>query len=164
MAQFVFEFASRELRLVAEAVEAVVAPFSEISIARTALGDSWEYIETALDFEEVVAEMSSGSLMSVLVRGNKTDIRYGLITCPNFNGGKLSSWMGTIEFIGDQWQPIWNNLLSYTALQVICVGLDEGVELEDEFLSPESFPWDIWPTFAGAVRNDKGEWFKKEPC
>lgn len=164
MAQFVFEFTSGELRPVAEAVKAIVAPFSETSIARTANGDSWEYVETKLDFEKVVAEMSSGSLMSVLVRGNKADIRYGLITCPKFNGGKLSSWMGTIEFIGDQWQPIWNSLLSNKAFQVVCLGLDEGIELEDELLSPESFPWDVWPTFAGAVRDDKGEWFKKEPC
>ena len=163
MAQFVFEFASRDLLQVADAVKAAVAPFSEISTARAVKGDSWEYVETTLDFDRVVADMSSGSLMSVLVSGNKTDIRYGLITCPNFNGGKLSLWMGTIEFIGDEWHPIWDSLLSNTALQVVCVGLDEGVELEDEFLSPESFPWNVWPTFAGAVRDDKGEWFKKEP-
>jgi hypothetical protein len=164
MAQFVFEFASKELGSVADAVETVVAPFSEISVAQTEEGDSWEYVETTLDFEHAVAEMSSGSLMSVLVRGNKADIRYGLITCPRFNGGKLSSWMGTVEFIGNEWQPIWNSLLSNPALQVVCVGLDEGVELEDELLSPESFPWDVWPTFAGAVRDARGEWFKKEPC
>jgi hypothetical protein len=72
--------------------------------------------------------------------------------------------MGTIEFIGEQWQPIWNMLLSNPMFGVVCIGLDEGVELEDELLRPDSFPWDVWPTFAGAVRDERGEWVKREPC
>jgi hypothetical protein len=164
MAQFVFEFASRELRPISDAVEAIVAPFSEISVARTTEGDSWEYLQSTFTFEQVVAEMNNGDVLSALVRGNDSNIRYGLITCPKFNGGHLSLWMGTVEFIGEEWHPIWNKLLSSPALEVVCIGLDEGVELEDKFLRPESFPWDTWPTFAGAVRDDRGEWVKKEPC
>jgi hypothetical protein len=99
-----------------------------------------------------------------MVRGNESNIRYGLITCPNFNRGNFSLWMGRVEFIGEEWQPIWNKLLRNPAFEVVCIGLDEGVELEDQFLHPEFFPWDVWSTFAGAVRDERGEWVKKEPC
>jgi len=69
--------------------------------------------------------------------------------------------MGTIEWLEDKWQWLWDFLLNQAGLRFACLGFEEGVELEDAKLTVETFPWHEWPTVVGALRLDpaaSGDW------
>jgi hypothetical protein len=70
--------------------------------------------------------------------------------------------MGTVEVTGPNWKDIWNLLLAKSDLRFVCVGMEEGIELTDEVLSPETFPWNAWPAVISALRSNDGTWVVKE--
>jgi hypothetical protein len=64
--------------------------------------------------------------------------------------------MGTIEYLGDEYEALWNLILATRGLSFVCLGFEEGVEVDDSILSVESFPWDQWPLVIGAIRDKAG--------
>ena len=64
--------------------------------------------------------------------------------------------MGTIEIAVENWSFVWDDLLANPNLLFVCVGDPEGVELCDEQISVDSFPWAEWPLVVGAVRSTEG--------
>ena len=83
-------------------------------------------------------------------------IRYALVTCPYFAGQQRSSYMGTIEYLGDDYKTLWDLILTVPGLTFACLGFEEGVELDDSALNHETFPWDQWPLVVGALRDPSG--------
>jgi len=155
MAQLVFEFVSHDIDAVAAAVKKVVgATPLGCQIARKFLT-----YEPSASFDGAIAEMRDGGAVSVVVRPNVGNIRYVLVNEPHFNGTKMPAWFGTIEYTDTDYARIWNELLAMENLQVVCLGTEEGVELDDmEHLCGAEFPWaDGW-LVVGAVRNSTGTW------
>jgi hypothetical protein len=62
--------------------------------------------------------------------------------------------MGTIEIGVENWRFAWDLLLRQAGLTFVCVGAEEGVELGDEQVSAETFPWADYHLLVGAVRTD----------
>jgi len=83
-------------------------------------------------------------------------VRYALAICPFFDGQPRSIFLETIEYLGKGYKPLWNLVLSVPGLSCACVGFEEGVEIEDDKLSVESFPWNQWPLVIGALRDPSG--------
>jgi len=83
-----------------------------------------------------------------------------MISHPNFDGEPLSLWMATIEYTKDlNYRPLWEALLSAPGLRFVCLGFEEGVVVEDKYLTTESFPWNASQLVLGAIRQDtKGKW------
>jgi hypothetical protein len=100
----------------------------------------------------VLAALETGTATSAVVRNLDERIRYGLIANPRFNRSDLSLWMGTIEIGVEQREPVWERLLKESHLRFVCVGREEGVELRDEQIHADTFPWTEWPLLIGAVR------------
>jgi hypothetical protein len=69
---------------------------------------------------------------------------------------QLSAYLGTIEYLGDDYKALWDLILSVPGLSFACLGFEEGVELDDSALSIETFPWDQWPLVIGALRGTSG--------
>jgi hypothetical protein len=114
--------------------------------------DTQEYRTTTQAFAEVLTQMSSGEVVSVLLRVADSKIRYGLIEAPFFAGWPRSRWRGVIEYAEADYQWIWNVVISSVGLQLACVGFEETPELTDANLSPTTFPWDDRQLVVGAVR------------
>ena len=57
-----------------------------------------------------------------------------------------------IELTTHGWRRYWERLLQFDGLAFVCVGDEEGVELNDRNLSVSSFPWDEWPLLTAALR------------
>lgn len=152
MPQFVIEFGARQLGAVAEAIKLTLARPSRISIDSTDYEMS--YSDTAKAFDEVLSELERGTVASAIIRNNDPRIRYALITSPRTHVPPLTLWMGTIEIGLDNWTFAWEALLKQLGLCFVCIGLEEGVELGDEQISPETFPWSAHGLLAAAVRKD----------
>lgn len=144
MPQWVFEFGSNHLDDVRVAVEGVV-DCSSCSIE--SVDPLTESLATNLG--SAYAQLHQGTIQSLVLRPSLPEIRYILLLPPR---PSLSLWMGTIEYIGADPDWIWQRLLSFKGLFFVCLGRDEGVELQDEDLSVEGFPWGEWPLVLGAVR------------
>jgi hypothetical protein len=107
-----------------------------------------------LRLREVLDDLEAGIAASAIIRNGDPRIRYALITSPKTHAPQLTSWMGTIEIGAEDWRFIWDLLLSRTELNFVCACAEEGVELGDEQISPEAFPWAADQLLAGAVRTD----------
>lgn len=157
MSQYVIEFGAAELQSIGKAIETCLAMPYGIFVDGIDKKRCYARAATALD--EVLKDLAAGTALSVTIRNNDHRIRYGLITSPQTHVPQLSLWMGTIEVGVEDWAFVWDLLLTQSELRFVCVGSEEGVELSDEQISVETFPWAEWPLLIGAVRSDKGsEW------
>ena len=155
MAQLVFEFVSHDIDAVATAVKKVVGATPQgCQIAREFL----DY-EPCASFDDAIAVMRAGEAVSVSVRPAVENIRYALVNEPHFDGSKLAAWFGTIEYTSTDYAHIWDELLTVESLRVVCLGAEEGVDLDDvEHLCAAVFPWDDFCLVIGAVRDSTGAW------
>lgn len=157
MPQFVIEFGAHQLQVVADAIKLNLAQPSRISIDTT--DSQMSFADTAKTFDEVLNDLAAGTVASAIIRTSDPRIRYALITSPSIHIPPLTLWMGTIEIGVENWAFVWEALLKQTGLRFVCVGMEEGVELGDEQISPETFPWDAHGLLAGAVRIDgQSDW------
>ncbi len=70
--------------------------------------------------------------------------------------------MGTIEVTVEEWQFVWDALLDKPGLRFVCVAREEGIEVSNQQISPETFPWDVDGLLAAAVRTDEhSEWTRR---
>lgn len=152
--QLVYEFGAKELEPVVEAIQHVLsgAPY----LISCLPNDSDTYSPTEDSLAAAASKLKKGDLASIAVNPKPGLIRYGLITCPFFDGQQRTIYLGTIEYIGDDYKTLWNLILGVPGLSVACLGFDEGVELDDSALSIETFPWDRWPLVIGALRDPSG--------
>jgi hypothetical protein len=160
MPQFVIEFGAEQLESVASAIKATVAEPLRISI------DSEEsemsYSATARTLDEVATDLATGSVPSAIIRTTDPRIRYALITSPRIHVPPLALWMGTIEVTVEEWQFVWDALLDKPGLRFVCVAREEGIEVSNQQISPETFPWDVDGLLAAAVRTDEhSEWTRR---
>jgi hypothetical protein len=163
MAQFVIEFGAPTFDPVFAAVLSMIGSPTMIDTeSRTGGGERFPATTDAL--QAVSRRFEGGHIVSATFRTESEGVRYGLITEPRYNGQSLSMWMGAVELTTDDWRRYWDALLRFEALVFVCVGEEEGVELADDSLTVASFPWDEWPTLAGALRTSKGksEWVIRE--
>ncbi len=159
--QHVIEFGSDNLDPVIDCILAGVGLPTSIEVSSTDLGGpAYRRVNTGI--ESAANGLRMGALGSMVLRFQVPDVRYALVTAPHFLGQQLSAWMGTVEVTGPNWKDIWNLLLAKSDLRFVCVGMEEGIELTDEVLNPESFPWNAWPAVISALRCNDGTWVIKE--
>jgi hypothetical protein len=160
MSQYVIEFGAEQLRFVADAIKLNLPEPRQICIDSS--HGEMSYAETAKTFDEVLNDLAAGTVASAIIRTSDLRIRYALITSPQIHVPRLSLWMGTIEVAVENWNFVWNALLKQVGLRFACVALEEGVELGDEQISPETLPWEADGLLAGAVRtNGESDWTQR---
>jgi hypothetical protein len=141
--QYVIEFGADQLQSIADALSRCMEPPLDISL--DAPGAEMHYVAAGDLLAGVLAALETGTATSAVVRNLDERIRYGLTTNPRFNRSDLSLWMGTIEIGIEQWEPVWEMLVKESHLRFVCVGREEGVELRDEQIHADTFPWTEWP-------------------
>jgi|SRR5882724_2452816 len=160
--QLVFEFGSKQLPPTIEAIRRAIGTFSYTIECLPKGSDTNESTDDSLESAAVKLEM--GNISAFTVRPREGTIRYALVLSPFFEGEPLSLYLGTIEYIGENYAPIWDMLLATPGLTVACLGYDEGVELQDDGLTDKTFPWKEWPLVIGALRegSDSRSWIIRE--
>lgn len=151
VSQYVIEFGAETVRAIAEAITRVLLAPYDISVDEPQRECNYVSVDKPLSL--VIDDLEKGAVASAIIRGRDERIRYALITRPRFNKSKLSKWMGTIEVTFEDWSFAWESLLEQNDLLFVCVGEEEGVELSDEQLGPDAFPWTQWPLLIGAIRS-----------
>lgn len=154
MSQYVIEFGADRAQAIASAIGLCLPSPHHISVDTA--DRQMNYVKAERGLADVVADLKAGVVASAVIRCNDERMRYALIVCPRFNNSGLSKWMGTIEVCVEDWSFVWDALLVRTDLLFVCVGAEEGVELRDEQLNVELFPWTQWPLLVGALRMDSG--------
>jgi hypothetical protein len=162
MSQVVIEFGSPSFGPVFDALLSLIGRPTAIDMESRSGGR--EALRATKDTREAIAKkFADGQVASATFRPESGGVRYGLILEPRYKGQDLSVWMGTVELMTDDWRPYWDALLLFDALVFVCVGEEEGVELNDDNLNVDSFPWDEWPLLIGALRAEGGSrWAVKE--
>lgn len=160
--QLIYEFGAKELDPVIEAILRAMGN-AQYSV-KCMPNDSDTYKPTDESLSSAASKLKEGILTSFSVHPNGGLIRYALVTCPFFAGQQLSDYLGTIEYLGDDYKGLWSLILHVQGLSVACVGFEEGVELEDSTLSGETFSWNQWPLVIGALREKSGlqRWMIRE--
>jgi hypothetical protein len=162
MAQYVMEFTSASVETILRLLDRVVSPKTSLHTLSCAERDTLQYRPSEGDLAGLLPDFVAGSLCSAMFH-SVGEIRYGLLTCPGFNGQQLSLWMGTIEFGSEAWWPVWNQVLKDPNVTVACVGMEEGIDLVDSMLDAASFPWSDPSMVAGAVQQPDGTWSIRGP-
>jgi len=152
--QLVYEFGANELAPIVEAIQRAV--YSTEYSVKCMPNDSDTYEPTEDSLSSATLKLKEGVLSSFSLHPNSGLIRYALVTCPFFDGQQRSIYLGTIEYLGDDYKALWKLILSVPGLSIACLGFEEGVELDDNALSVETFPWNQWPLVIGALRDQSG--------
>lgn len=162
MGQFVIEFGAPMLSPVLQAVMTLIERAEQLDMSLPS-GGGVTIPATDHAVEGLSSEFADHRINSVTFRTNTAGVRYGLIVEPQFDGQKLSMWMGTVEITSDEWRGYWSRVLQCKGLFFACIGEEEGVEITDDMLAVDSFPWEKWPLLAAALRSDEHEdWFVRE--
>jgi hypothetical protein len=157
MAQYVMEFTTSSVAAALSLLDRLVVRKKSLETLDCELQSTLCFTAASGSVESLLPDLLDGKLCSVMIQ-SEGDIRYGLLTSPMFNGQPLSKWMGTIEFQTDEWRSTWQELLASTETTAVCVGMEEGIDLNDDILSPDLFPWHEPSLVAGAVRRSDGSW------
>lgn len=149
--QLVYEFGATEVDPVVDVIRRALGVTRYSVYIQPTETDGYSLTHDSL--ATVATTLRDGQIASFSLHPDASDlIRYSLVTCPGFDGQPLSLYLGTIEYTGDDYKPLWELILNVPTLAVACIGFEEGVEIEDSMLSAETFPWDQWPLVIGAVR------------
>ncbi|MBI1747767.1 MAG: hypothetical protein HYR55_14435 [Acidobacteria bacterium] len=152
--QLVYEFGAKELEPVVDVIQRALG--NTQYLVQCIPNDSDTSSPTEDSFSSVALKLKEGKLASFSLHPSNGLIRYALITCPFFWGQQRSAYMGTIEYLGDDYKPLWNLILGVLGLSFACLGFEEGVEVDESALSAETFPWSQWPLVIGAIRDRSG--------
>jgi hypothetical protein len=152
--QLVYEFGAQQLEPVVDAIQRALG--STQYLMKCMQNDSDTYELTEDSFSSATLKLKEGALTSFSMHPNDGLIRYALVTRPFFAGQQLSAYLGTLEYLGDDYKTLWNLILSVQGLCVACLGFEEGVELEDKILHTGTFPWNQWPLVISALRDPPG--------
>ncbi|MGH9719987.1 MAG: hypothetical protein ACRD8O_07225 [Bryobacteraceae bacterium] len=160
--QLVYEFGATEIEPTVAAIQRALGS-TQYSV-KCMPNDSGTYEPTEDSLSSATLKLKEGVLASFSLHPNDGPIRYALVTCPFFAGQQRSIYLGTLEYLGDDYQPLWNLILGVARLSMACLGFEEGVELEDNALSVETFPWNQWPLVIGALRDQSAsqQWIVRQ--
>lgn len=156
------EFTSGSVETILGLLDRLVSPKLSLHVLSCAEQGSLKYRPSEGELTGLLPDLLAGSLCSAMFN-SVGEIRYGLLTCPRFNGQDLSQWMGTIEFEVEVWRPVWKKVLADHNISAACVGLEEGIDLTDSALTVTGFPWKAPSLLAGAIRHSDGSWELREP-
>lgn len=149
--QLVFEFGSHEFRPVVEAIRRAIGEIPYDIQCLPATGT--DYIPTNDTLESVEAKLARTEISAFSLHPREGMVRYALILKPHFEGNSLSQYLGTIEYAGRDFWPVWDLLLKTPELTFACLGFEEGLELTNAQLTPKTFPWGDWPVVIAALRD-----------
>jgi hypothetical protein len=151
--QFVFTVTADSLTPIVAAVEKILVGRDYSIHASRNPRDG--FTESAEDLSDAVARLEHGTFSTVIVRPKAAPVEFSLIHHPSTSEGLFSLYSATFEYTARRWSTMWNLLLSCAGLRVVSLGMEEGVELTDDVLTPASFPWNKWPLIIAAVRSDR---------
>src|SRR5271170_618467 len=100
--QLVYEFGASEIEPIVVAIQRSMGS-AQYSI-RCMPSDSDTYEPTEDSLSSVAAKLEEGALASFSLHPNAGLIRYALVTCPFFAGQQRSIYLGTIEYLGDDYK------------------------------------------------------------
>ncbi len=156
MAQIVISFGSENFECVKNAVQKAIGEedyTADFTTARSV--EEMTLVPTDQTLEAVCAKLLAGTITNICLHmKNKTPIHFVNFFAPNFCGASLSCWQGIIEYKEDDFEILFNDLLSFTCLRYVCVGMEEGPELEQRQMNLETFPFDEEPLMLSAFRED----------
>ncbi|HTQ58826.1 MAG TPA: hypothetical protein VMI32_01275 [Candidatus Solibacter sp.] len=160
--QLVFEFGSDKVSTVVEAIRRAVGDVPYDMTCLPASGT--EYVPTNDTLESAETKLAKGDISAFSLHPREGMVRYALILKPYFDGQSLSLYLGTVEYTGRNYEPIWDSLLATQGLAFVCLGLEEGIELTDDQLTLETFPWTSWSLVIAALRDPPGSatWTTRE--
>lgn len=152
--QLVYEFGARNVEPVSEAIRQALGstPYS----VKCMPNDSDMYEPTEDSLSSATLKLKNGDLASFSLHPHAGLIRYALVTCPYFAGEQRCVYLGTIEYLGEEFRTLWNLILGVRGLSIACLGFEEGVELDDNAMKLDAFPWNQWPLVIGALRDQFG--------
>jgi hypothetical protein len=157
VAQIVISFGSENLECVKNAIQKTIGEqdyTADFTTARSVEGMT--LVPTDKTFDSLTAELSAGTITNVCLHmKNKRPIDFVNFFAPHFCGASLACWQGTIEYKEDTFEILFNDLLSFTCLRYVCVGMEEGPELEQRHMNLETFPFDEDPLMLSAFRGDE---------
>lgn len=105
------------------------------------------------DLESAVAKLSNRSVTSACLHMlQKRPIAFIHIFAPNFCGAHFSVWQGVIEYKETGFLKLFDKLLQMNGLLYVCIGMEEGPELEDRHLHADTFPFSEEPLMISAFR------------
>lgn len=145
--QLVFECCAATIRPVVEAVQIVLGD----SVYTLLAGIRGNYVSMDGGIESAISKMDGLEIDSFVVYPKCESIRYAMVSSPTVGAEALSLYMGTIEYTAKDYRWIWDRLMIVSNMKVVCLGFDEGVELSDDQLEVDTFPWDAWPLVVGAM-------------
>jgi hypothetical protein len=151
--QLVFEFCTSEARPAVEAVWRVLGD-SEYTLQT---GRAEREIRIDATLESITSKLESGEIDSFIAYPKSGAVRYAMVLSPTVADEPRSFYMGTVEYTARDYQWIWDLLLNVPNLSIVCLGLEEGVDLRDEHLWIGTFPWDQSPLVIGAVRDSESD-------
>jgi hypothetical protein len=160
--QLVFEFGSKALGPTIEGIRLVIGTLPyKIECQEKARNANHE---TTGSLQSAAASLAQGKISAFTLRPQSEAIRYALVLEPHYESHDLSLYLGTIEYLTSDYGRVWDSLLSVPGLVFVCIGYEEGVELNDSHMTAESFPWNQWPLVIGALRKtqDSDGWTVRE--
>ena len=122
------------------------------------------YVPAAGDLDSTLRSLQDGTLAAAILRTSTPGVRLAVLSAPNVFGGRLSQWVGPIDFTApaQNWRPIWSTALRHERVLAASLSLDDGIELSDEQLSVDKFPWQESRLVIAAVRAANGAWVTRE--
>jgi hypothetical protein len=160
---YVLQIIGDDLSEVAEGVRSLIGTPERIEVAPNESSGP-NYVPTAEDWDSSLRRLREGTLAAAIIRTSTPGIRFGLVTAPNVFGGRLSQWVGTVDFAApaQDWRTVWSTVLRDERLLAASLSLDDGIELSDEQLSVDRFPWEESRLVVAAVRGADGTWMTRE--
>ncbi len=160
---YVLQVIGEDLSGITESVLSLIGAPERIEVA---LNDPSgpNYVVAAGDLDATLRSLQDGTLAVASLRTSKPGIRSALLMAPNTFGTRLARWMGSIDFTApaQDWRSIWATALRHERLLVASLSLDDGIELNDQQLSVDSFPWQESRLVIAAVRAADGAWVTRE--
>ena len=153
--QLVFEFGTTAASSLIEVATGLVTAPRTVEVLYT---DKTAYEPLADPSADVNAMAAEGIISSFILRPTGGAIRYVLGLCPHFEGEDFSCWLGTVEFIGADYAPLWQYLLARHDLLFLCLGFEEGVPVAERGQKGQWFSWDDPTLIIGAIHRPDGHW------
>jgi hypothetical protein len=160
---YVLQVIAEDLSAITESVFPMIGVPERIEVAVNE-PDGPNYVSAPADLDATLRSLQDLTIAVVSLQTSTPGIQNVLLMAPNILGGRLSRWMGSIDFTtpAQNWGSVWSIAIRNTPLVAASVSLDDGIELSDEQLTYEKFPWQEPRLVIGAVRAANGEWITRE--
>lgn len=160
---YVLQVIGDDLSGITESVLPLIGTPERIEVARNEASGP-NYVPAAGDLDWTLRSLQDGTLAVASVRTSTPGIRFALLSAPNIFGGRLSHWLGTIDFTApaQNWRSVWSTALLHERLVAASLSLDDGIGVSDDQLSVDNFPWEEPRLVIAGVRAANGVWVTRE--